>query len=131
MSDFRRAVDHADDARAIRSPTSEIRHPSSVLRADLALAFNTLIWGSTFVMVKRALDDASALLYVAIRFLVATCVLAWVFRKRWSLRSAPARGGVVAGICLFAGYAFQTVGLKLTTPSKAAFLTGLAVVMVP
>jgi drug/metabolite transporter (DMT)-like permease len=34
-------------------------------------------------------------------------------------------------ICLFGGYAFQTAGLKLTTPSKAAFLTGLTVVMVP
>jgi drug/metabolite transporter (DMT)-like permease len=101
-----------------------------VWRADLALAFNTLIWGSTFVMVKRALDDASAILYVAIRFLVATLVLAWVFRRRWSFRTG-ARGGVLAGVCLFAGYAFQTAGLKSTTPSKAAFLTGLAVVVVP
>src|SRR5436853_7776776 len=91
----------------------------AVWRADLALGFNTFIWGSTFVMVKRALDDASALLYVAIRFLVATLVLAWVFRRRWSLRSDGIRGGVLAGFCLFGGYAFQTVGLKSTTPTKA------------
>jgi drug/metabolite transporter (DMT)-like permease len=101
----------------------------SVWRADLALAFNTLIWGSTFVLVKRALDDASALLFVAIRFTLAAIVMAWLFRRRWTWQSPP--GGVLAGICLFGGYAFQTAGLKLTTSSKAAFLTGLTVVMVP
>ena len=101
----------------------------SAWRADLALAFITVIWGSTFVLVKRALDDASALLFVAIRFTVAATVMAWLFRRRWSWQ--PPQGGILAGICLFGGYAFQTAGLKLTTPSKAAFLTGLTVVMVP
>ncbi len=38
---------------------------------------------------------------------------------------------MLAGACLFCGYAFQTAGLKLTTASKAAFLTGLAVLLVP
>src|SRR5260370_154680 len=102
-----------------------------VWRADLALAFNTLIWGSTFVLGQRALDDASALLFVAIAFSVAALVMALVFRRRWSLRLGPPPGGVLAGVCLFGGYAFQTAGLKLTTPSKAAFLTGLTIVLVP
>ena len=39
--------------------------------------------------------------------------------------------GSMIGIFLFAGYLFQTVGLKTTTPPKSAFLTGLATVMVP
>src|SRR5207302_11401165 len=86
---------------------------------------------STFVLVKRALDDVSALLFVAIRFFIATLVIACFFRGRWNLRSGHARGGILAGVCLFGGYAFQTVGLKSTTPSKAAFLTGLTVVVVP
>src|SRR5439155_5764846 len=73
----------------------------------------------------------SALLFVAIRFLIATLVIAWFFRGRWNLRSGHARGGILAGVFLFGGYAFQTAGLNLTTPSKAAFLTGLSVVMVP
>src|SRR2546425_634322 len=128
MSDFEGSA--SSGAPIIRHPKSEIRNPT-VWRADLALVFNTLIWGSTFVMIKRALDDASAILYVAIRFLVATLVLAWVFRRRRNFRAGSARGGVLAGVCLFAGYAFQTTGLKLTSPSKAAFLTGLSVVMVP
>lgn len=35
------------------------------------------------------------------------------------------------GFWLFSGYAFQTVGLLYTTSSKAGFITGLSVVLVP
>ena len=41
------------------------------------------------------------------------------------------RAGVILGGFLFAGYAFQTTGLGLTTPSKSAFITGSAIVLVP
>ena len=39
--------------------------------------------------------------------------------------------GAVVGLCLAMGYQFQTAGLRLTTPSKSAFITGLVVVLVP
>lgn len=39
--------------------------------------------------------------------------------------------GILAGFCLFAGYVFQTFGLKYTTPAKAGFLTGLYIPLVP
>ena len=80
--------------------------------ADLALVFNTFVWGSTFILVKRALDDSSAILFVALRFLIATLVMAWVFRRRLNRDPVAIRGGLLAGVCLFAGYAFQTAGLK-------------------
>jgi drug/metabolite transporter (DMT)-like permease len=38
---------------------------------------------------------------------------------------------LLMGAALFAGYALQTFGLRLTTPAKAAFITGLSVVIVP
>jgi len=40
-------------------------------------------------------------------------------------------GGAAAGLCLFAGYVLQTIGLKYTTATKTGFITGLYVVMVP
>ncbi|MGZ4788844.1 MAG: DMT family transporter, partial [Terriglobales bacterium] len=40
-------------------------------------------------------------------------------------------GGALLGVFLWAGYSFQTVGLRMTTPSKSAFITGMAVVLVP
>jgi len=98
-------------------------------RADAALAGNTLIWGSTFVLVQSALKDVSPIVFLAIRFSIATAALALLFRSR--ARYRPTRGGLIAGGCLFAGYLFQTVGLQFTTASKSAFITGLAIPLVP
>ena len=39
--------------------------------------------------------------------------------------------GAAVGFCLAMGYQFQTAGLRLTTPSKSAFITGMVVVLVP
>lgn len=108
----------------------------SILRAwhaDAALVGITLIWGATFVLVKEALQDASTLLFLALRFMLASAALAAGFRWRGTLRLEPngLRAGLAAGACLFCGYLFQTAGLRYTTPSKSAFITGLSVVLVP
>jgi drug/metabolite transporter (DMT)-like permease len=104
------------------------------LRADLALALIALIWGSTFVLVKNALEDISTTLFLALRFGIATIALATVFRRRYAAISDwrwEVQGGVLAGLFLYAGYLLQTLGLRHTTPSKSAFLTGLYIVLVP
>lgn len=101
-------------------------------RADLAMGFCTVIWGATFVVIKDALADISVFLYIAVRFSLAAIVMAFVF---WtSLRRLNRRtlwAGVQIGFFMFGGYAFQIAGLRLTTPAKAAFITGLSVVLVP
>ena len=103
-------------------------------RAELALVFNTLIWGSTFVVVKEALTQVTPLLFMALRFGLATLVLLVMFRGMWSnpkgTRTAV-RGGLVCGVFLFAGFALQTFGLRLTTAPKSAFITGFSTVLVP
>ena len=103
-------------------------------RADLALVGVTLIWGTTFVVVKNALDDISPILFIAARFSLAAVVLALIYGK--SLRNKGLRrrdwlAGLLAGCLLYAAYVFQTIGLGLTTPSKSAFLTSLSIPMVP
>lgn len=102
-------------------------------QADAALVLITLIWGATFVLVKEALEDVSTLLFLALRFTLASAALAVGFRARGPLRieRRVLRAGVVTGLCLFTGYLFQTFGLRFTTPSKSAFITGLSVVLVP
>jgi len=40
-------------------------------------------------------------------------------------------GGLFLGFLLMIGFAFQTIGLKYTTPSKSAFITGLLVAFTP
>ena len=102
-------------------------------KVDLSLVAIAMIWGATFVLVKRALDDVSTLLFLALRFIGATIALAVVFRKqlRGSGLAIGLRGGMLAGVCLFTGYVFQTVGLKYTSASKAGFITGLYIPLVP
>ncbi|HEY2015514.1 MAG TPA: DMT family transporter [Bryobacteraceae bacterium] len=102
-------------------------------KADAALLFNTVVWGSTFVLVKSALSDVSPILFLAFRFCLASLALVALFRGGgrgpWSWKTAGA--GALAGSFLFAGYLLQTLGLQFTSAPKSAFLTGLTSVMVP
>src|SRR6202162_2155842 len=100
---------------------------------DLSLVGVCLIWGATFILVKRALADISTLLFLTLRFTAATAVLALIFRPQFrapNLRMSL-RSGLLAGLCLFSGYVLQTFGLKYTSASKTGFLTGLYIPLVP
>ena len=99
------------------------------LRAELALVGVTLIWGTTFVVVKAALADVSPILFLALRFVLASLVLALCFGK--FARGKGIGPAALAGSLLFAAYVFQTVGLQFTTPAKSAFLTSFSVPLVP
>ena len=105
---------------------------SRSIKAHLLLVLVTLIWGSTFVLIKAALADASPLLLNAARMSLAAFLLGIYYRRQVAeLRRPSLLAGAVIGFFLFLGYALQTTGLKLTTPSKSAFLTGVSTVLVP
>ncbi len=105
---------------------------SRKFKADLLLVACTVIWGASFVIVKSALGDASVFAFLMIRFAVAAVSLAaWCFRDLGGLDAKSLRAGAVMGCCMFGGYVFQTAGIELTTPSKAAFVTGFSVVLIP
>jgi len=98
----------------------------------LLLVMIAFIWGSTFVLVKEALNDASPLALNSARMVVAAVLLAIFYRKKIAVLTRQALvAGVTVGFFLYLGYALQTSGLKLTTPSKSAFLTGTSSVLVP
>lgn len=109
-----------------------MRPASPRLRAEFALASVAFLWGATFVVVKGALDDVSTFLFLALRFSLASLLLAFWLRARLFRPSPVAwRGGALCGVLLFLGYALQTAGLRWTTASNSAFITGLYVVLVP
>jgi len=97
--------------------------------APLALLLVSVLWGMTFVAVKSGLQDSSPLLFVGIRFAVASVATLPLLRSRGS--GAAWRAGIPLGVVLAAGYASQTLGLAVTTPSRSAFITGLNVALVP
>ncbi|MGC4053698.1 MAG: DMT family transporter [Paludibaculum sp.] len=112
--------------------TAAAAGPGRHLRAELALAGIAFLWGATFVVVKEALLDSSTFLFLALRFTMAGAILGVVLRSRLS-RKKPVNwvGGLQCAFLLFLGYALQTAGLRLTTASKSAFITGLYIVLVP
>lgn len=102
------------------------------LRAYLLMVFVVAVWGSTFVLIKDALRDATPAAFNLVRMTLAFVVLAVAYHRAWrSIRMWQIASGALVGLCLATGYQFQTIGLVRTTPSKSAFITGLVVVLVP
>ena len=102
------------------------------LRAYILMTIVVAIWGSTFVVVKGALTDSTPAAFNLMRMTLASVLLAIAYHRAWpSIRRSHIAAGAIVGLCLAAGYQFQTIGLARTTPSKSAFITGLVVVLVP
>ncbi len=102
------------------------------IQADLALIAITFIWGSTFTIVKQSLAQISPILFVALRFWVATILSAAFLHGQIPKISGKAlRQGVVLSAVLLGSFVFQTLGLRSTSPSHSAFITSLSVLLVP
>jgi drug/metabolite transporter (DMT)-like permease len=102
------------------------------IRADLALVAVAFVWGVTFVVVQDALADISPHYFNAIRFSLACAFLAiFYWRRLRGISRSTLFTGMFIGLFLFAGYAFQTVGLQYTSASNSGFITSMSVVLVP
>ncbi len=101
------------------------------MRALLALAAVTAVWGVTFVQVKDAVEIYPILPFLAVRFGIASAVLAPAAPRVRGLGRRGAAGAALAGALLGAGYVLQTLGLERTSVSSAGFVTGMYVVLTP
>ncbi|WP_027460480.1 DMT family transporter [Deinococcus murrayi] len=106
----------------------------------LLLVLVTLLWGSTFAVVKELGELLPPAVLIAWRFLVASLALlpALALTRRMTVGAAasgPARplwrDGLILGAWLIAGYGTQTIALQTTSANRAAFFTALSVVLVP
>lgn len=101
-------------------------------RAALFLLITTFFWGVGFTIVKDAINRVDVFIFLSQRFLLATALmLPWFILRLNSFNVSTLINGIILGTLLFGAYGFQTVGLKYTTASNTAFLTGLNVVFVP
>jgi drug/metabolite transporter (DMT)-like permease len=92
----------------------------------------TIIWGGGFVASDMALESMRPFQIMAVRFLLGTILMGLIsIRSLKGITKSEVKAGGLMGLALFAGFAFQIVGLQYTTPSKNAFLTALNVVIVP
>ena len=99
--------------------------------ADLLLLTAAVVWGVSFVVVKEALNDASPLLFLALRFTIATVVLTPFIRLRSGFSRAELRAGVILTLLLASGFATQAYGLQYTTPARSAFIVAMSSVLAP
>jgi drug/metabolite transporter (DMT)-like permease len=115
------------------------------LVADLLLFSVAIFWGSNFVFIKSVVKRtteavspvaqsivAGTMLYLLLRYVVATGILALAMPQSWrqSTWRDWVRGGLLAAFYLTA-LILQTVGLQRTSPGVSGFITGMSVAMVP
>jgi len=98
----------------------------------VALLVVTAVWGSTFVVVKDAVDRMPVTDFLTWRFGLASLAML-ALRPAAVRRLAPGglRAGALLGVALGAGYLLQTLGLQTTPASVSGFLTGMFVVLTP
>lgn len=98
----------------------------------LALIAVAAVWGGTFVVVKDAVARYPLYAFLGLRFAIAVVAFVVVMPASLRLLKRDVVGvGLLAGAFLTAGYVFQTWGLQDTSASKAAFITGMFVVITP
>lgn len=99
----------------------------------LLIVAATIIWGSSFVIVKDVTDYVDPAWILVVRFTTAAVILAVVFIKKreFYFRKDYVAIGLLFGVAMFFAYYLQTWGISFTTPGKNAFLTGVYCVLVP
>lgn len=100
--------------------------------SKIALFGASIIWGSSFLVVKSTMNSMQPHTLLAIRFTIGSLLLVIIFHKRLKkLNKDYLISGGIIGILLFLAYSIQTIGITDTTPGKNAFLTAIYCVIVP
>jgi drug/metabolite transporter (DMT)-like permease len=109
------------------------RQRSAGWAADLGLVTSTLIWGSSFVIIRDTVRGLDPYALVAYRFWLAAAAMGLILlaTRRLGFTRSELRGGLGLGLLLGAGFLTQTLGLTATGAANSAFITGLLVVFTP
>lgn len=107
---------------------------STVLKklAKPLILLATLVWGSSFFVMKNTLDHVPVFFLLAVRFTVAALILSVLFLRNWKrVDRGYVKSGAIMGTLLFLAYTVQTFGLERTSSGNNAFLTAVYCVIVP
>ena len=92
----------------------------------------TVVWGSSFIILKETIKELPALYVIGIRFLIAAVIIGAIFFKKVrNIDKTTFIHGAILGIVLAGAYITQTLGLKHIGAGKNAFITSLYCVMCP
>ncbi len=100
--------------------------------AELMLIGITVIWGLTFALVKKSLEDLQPFTFMAWRFMLAAAIMGVLCaRKLRDIDRGMLGAGLLLGALLYGSYSFQTFGLQYTSAGNAGFITGMFIVFTP
>jgi len=111
------------------------------LKSNIFLSITAVIWGFAFVAQKIGANYIGAFTFNGVRFALgglSLIPLILYFNKEQAnntqrsgslINALP--GGIAAGCALFFAASLQQVGIAYTSAGKAAFITGLYIVLVP
>ncbi|RLF20438.1 MAG: EamA/RhaT family transporter [Thermoprotei archaeon] len=99
----------------------------------MALLGTTILWGSSFPVIKIVMNIVNEYRYTWTRASIALLgLLPYVayYRQRGGIDMSTIKGGLIAGLAYSLGIWLQGWGTAYTTASNSAFITGLNVVFV-
>lgn len=117
-------------AQAARSTT--LTSSSPVAWAPLSLLLVTAVWGASFVLMARMIEEMAVTAVLTWRFAVASLLLIAI--RPMAVRALTPlewRRAAITGAVLSLGYLLQTFGLETTSPTVSGFITGMFLVFTP
>lgn len=97
-------------------------------RGILLLVLTTVIWGTSFPLLKQTLDVLSPAAILAVRFTLAAAVFSPWLRQ---LNPRLLRDGAILGAIYFTECVAALMGLELISANRSAFIISLNVILVP
>lgn len=108
------------------------------VKSNVFLFITAIIWGFAFIAQKVGMKFLGPYTFNGVRFTLGSISLVpilLVFKNRdRGIEKGEIKvfkAGTLSGLILFLASSFQQVGLETTTAGKAAFITGLYIVIVP
>ena len=111
------------------------------MKSNMLLMLTAAIWGFAFVAQRVGMQYVGAFTFNGVRFALGSISLVplIIYFKNKKTAEQPEEAasasalipGIIAGSVLFFGASLQQAGLAYTTAGKAAFITGLYIVLVP
>lgn len=99
---------------------------------SIALAIVALSWGTSYAIIKDALNSIEPFTLMTVRFGLSTILLSIIYYKRLiGIKKQDMIRGSIIGIFLFLSFLTLVTGISYTTASKQSFIIGAYVLIVP
>ena len=101
-------------------------------KAEAALIIAAVLWGAEFVVTKDIIEFIPANWTNVVRFAVSAVIALFLWRREFAAATRDDwKKGLVSGIIMGLGFAFQIIGLNSIEAGENAFLSSVYVIVIP